>query len=111
METSRIKALLDQIAINSYNDTPTTLTKSEADFIHLLLRDKIKNPDSRPGMVISKHIPYIGDLWKKTKKELRELNGYPAYNGKELTKEELIYQIVFLSNSPGPDKKIFFSYE
>ncbi len=47
-----------------------------------------------------KHIKEIIELSKKSKRKLRKLNDERAYNGKELTKEQLIFQIVFLMDSP-----------
>lgn len=44
-------------------------------------------------------IKEIIELGKKPLRELLKLNEYPAYN-KELTKEQLIYQIVFRADAP-----------
>jgi hypothetical protein len=42
----------------------------------------------------------IVKLSKKSITELRKLNPERAYNGKDLTKYELIYQIVFFKDAP-----------
>jgi hypothetical protein len=42
----------------------------------------------------------IARLSKKSKRKLRELNPHGAYNGAELTKYQLIFQIVFLRDAP-----------
>jgi hypothetical protein len=47
-----------------------------------------------------KDLKQIVKLSKKTISELRKLNPERAYNGKELTKYQLIFQIVFLRDSP-----------
>ena len=49
-----------------------------------------------------KNIEEIIKLSKKSKKELRKMNCAleRAYTGKELTKYQLIYQIVFLMDAP-----------
>jgi hypothetical protein len=47
-----------------------------------------------------KHIAEIVKLNKKPISELRRLNPERAYAGKELTKYQLIYQIVFLRDAP-----------
>jgi len=47
-----------------------------------------------------KHLKEVAKLSKKSKTELRKLNPERAYNGKELTKYELIFQIVFLMDAP-----------
>ena len=47
-----------------------------------------------------KHLKEIAKLSKKSISELRKLNPERAYNGKELTKYQLIFQIVFLRDSP-----------
>lgn len=47
-----------------------------------------------------KDLKQIVKLSKKTISELRRLNPERAYNGKELTKYQLIFQIVFLRDSP-----------
>lgn len=39
-------------------------------------------------------------LSKLSVPELRKLNEYPAYNGKELTKYQLIYQIIYNQDCP-----------
>jgi len=46
------------------------------------------------------HLKEIAKLSKKTISQLRKLNPERAYNGKDLTKYQLIYQIVFLQDSP-----------
>lgn len=46
------------------------------------------------------NLKQISRLSKKTKRELRGLNPDRAYNGKELTKYQLIFQIVFLMDAP-----------
>lgn len=45
-------------------------------------------------------IKKIVKLSKKSISELRKLNPERAYNGKDLTKYQLIYQIVFLRDAP-----------
>lgn len=45
-------------------------------------------------------VEYIARLSKKSKSELRKLNPERAYNGKELTKYQLIFQIVFSMDAP-----------
>lgn len=45
----------------------------------------------------------VVELGKKSLPELRKLNEYPSYNGKELTKEQLIYQIAFRADAPKPN--------
>lgn len=45
------------------------------------------------------HLKQIVSLSKKSVSQLRKLNPERAYNGKELTKYELIYQIVFLKDA------------
>jgi len=47
-----------------------------------------------------KHLKEIAKLSKKTKSELIKLNPERAYNGKDLTKYQLIFQIVFLMDAP-----------
>jgi hypothetical protein len=49
-----------------------------------------------------KHLKEIAKLSKKSKKELRKMNCSleRAYTGKELTKYQLIFQIVFLMDAP-----------
>lgn len=49
-----------------------------------------------------KQIKEIAKLSKKPKKELRNINEAQdrLYNGKDLTKYQLIYQIVFLMDAP-----------
>lgn len=48
------------------------------------------------------NLKQIARLSKKSKKQLRKLNCNleRAYTGKELTKYELIFQIVFLMDAP-----------
>jgi hypothetical protein len=50
------------------------------------------------------HIKEICKLNRKSIRELRKLNPHAAYNGKDLSKEELIYQIVFFRDAPLPKK-------
>ena len=47
-----------------------------------------------------KDLKQIAKLSKKSKSSLRKLNPERAYSGKELTKYQLIYQIVFLRDAP-----------
>lgn len=47
-----------------------------------------------------KNLKQIVSLSKKSKGELRKLNPERAYNGKELTKYQLIFQIVFKCDAP-----------
>jgi len=47
-----------------------------------------------------KDLKEIAKLSKKNIQELRKLNPHGAYTGKELTKYQLIYQIVFLMDAP-----------
>ncbi len=51
-------------------------------------------------MTTIKDLKEIVKLSKKSKKELRNLNPDRAYCGGELTKYQLIYQIVFLRDAP-----------
>lgn len=53
--------------------------------------------------VTIKHLKKIAKLSKKNRGQLRKLNPERAYNGRELTKYELIYQIVFLRDAPISD--------
>lgn len=46
------------------------------------------------------NLKQISRLSKKTNRELRGLNPHGAYSGKELTKYQLIFQIVFLMDAP-----------
>jgi len=48
----------------------------------------------------TRHLKEIAKLSKKTISQLRKLNPERAYNGSGLTKYQLIYQIVFLRDSP-----------
>ena len=50
--------------------------------------------------IIIKDIKEIRSLGNRTKKELRSLNPHGAYYSDDLTKNELIYQIVFLRDAP-----------
>ncbi len=50
--------------------------------------------------VTIKNLKEIAKLSKKDRNQLRKLNPERAYNGRELTKYELIYQIVFLHDAP-----------
>jgi hypothetical protein len=47
-----------------------------------------------------KHLKEIAKLSKRSISELRKLNPERAYDGRELTKYQLIYQIVFLRDAP-----------
>lgn len=47
-----------------------------------------------------RNIKEIIRLSKINKNELMKLNPERAYNGKELTKNQLIYQIVFFMDAP-----------
>lgn len=47
-----------------------------------------------------KNIEEIISLSKKSKSQLKKLNPHWAYKGKDLTKEQLIFQIVFLMDAP-----------
>ena len=47
-----------------------------------------------------KQIKELVELGKKTKGELREIQPHGANSGKELTKEQLIYQRAFLADAP-----------
>jgi hypothetical protein len=49
-----------------------------------------------------RHLKEIAKLSKKSKSELRKMNCAleRAYTGKELTKYQLIFQIVFLIDAP-----------
>lgn len=47
-----------------------------------------------------KHLKEIAKLSRKSKSQLRKLNPERAYNGKELTKYQLIFQIVFYMDAP-----------
>ncbi|MDD4970836.1 MAG: hypothetical protein PHT07_15520 [Paludibacter sp.] len=52
-------------------------------------------------MIITiKNLKEIARLSKKSITELRKHNPERAYRGKELTKYQLIYQIVFLMDAP-----------
>lgn len=48
----------------------------------------------------ARHLKAIVKLSKKTISQLRKLNPERAYHGRELTKYQLIYQIVFYRDSP-----------
>ena len=47
-----------------------------------------------------KHLKEIAKLSKLSLSKLRKLNPERAYAGRELTKYQLIYQIVFLRDAP-----------
>ena len=47
-----------------------------------------------------KHLKQVARLSKKDINTLRKLNPERAYNGVELTKYQLIFQIVFLRDAP-----------
>lgn len=51
-------------------------------------------------MITLKQIEQIATLSNKSISELRRLNPERAYNGKELSKYQLIYQIVFYMDAP-----------
>ena len=53
-----------------------------------------------------KDIEKILQLGKKSIKFLRSKNPERAYNGKELTKSQLIYQIIFLMDAPEESQMI-----
>lgn len=52
--------------------------------------------------LVLRNIKGIGQLYKKPISELRKLNDENGrlYNGRELTKEQLIYQLTFLADAP-----------
>lgn len=62
--------------------------------------DIVVTPVTIPNYATTDQMKEIVRLSKKSIAELRKLNEYPAYNGKELTKYQLIYQIVFKSDCP-----------
>ena len=47
-----------------------------------------------------KNVQEIMALSKKSKSQLKKLNPHWAYKGNDLTKEQLIFQIVFLMDAP-----------
>lgn len=51
------------------------------------------------------HIKEIEKLSKKSISELRKLNPERSYNGKELNRYQLIFQIVFLCDAPNCENK------
>jgi hypothetical protein len=50
-----------------------------------------------------RHLKEIARLSNKTIPQLRKLNPERAFNSRKLTKYQLIYQIVFLQDSPDND--------
>lgn len=53
------------------------------------------------------NIKRIGDLWQKSMPELRRINRSDdrAYVGRDLTKTQLIYQIVYHADAPSLNKE------
>ena len=75
---------------------------------HQIIRPNVKDImiDECPQKSTSiNDIKEIISLGKKTKGKLRLLNDERAYNGRELTKYQLIYQIVFLKDAPNEEKE------
>jgi len=66
------------------------------------MKNSKSNSIHLPSDTILQEIPKIIKLSKLSISELRKLNdeNYPAYNGKELTKEQLIFQLVFSADAP-----------
>jgi len=58
-----------------------------------------KNQQS-PNNITITELKQIVKLSRKSIKELRKLNPERAYNGRDLTKYQLIYQIIFKADSP-----------
>lgn len=85
---------VEKILMEEY---PKTLTPNNND---CLVEGTFINPDTIPNYATTDQMKQIVRLSKKSIAELRELNEYPAYNGKELTKYQLIFQIVFKSDCP-----------
>lgn len=53
-----------------------------------------------PKYISIKKLKEVVALSRKSIKELRKLNPHWAYNGKDLTKYQLIFQIAFQRDSP-----------